>query len=395
MSYQVLARKYRPRNFSELKGQSALVQTLTNAISMKRVHHAYLLTGIRGVGKTTTARIIAKNLNCTGEDGNGSETTAPCEKCANCLSITSGSHPDVIEFDAASNTGIDDVKIIIDGCKYAPIQGRKKIFIVDEVHMLSTKAFNALLKTLEEPPANMIFIFATTEIRKVPITIVSRCQKFNLRSLDKPELIANINEVCKKEGYAIEEKAAELIAKKADGSVRDSLSILDQAIVNTICSDDATNNTITLDITQKMLMTAGFDDTIELFLLITNFKTAEAISKITEIIKSGIDEKSILSDLMDVTNLIIKSKSGIQIDDAKLAEHAKDLSMPFLIRLWQILIKGVDEMNYSNNLTVTLEMIAIKACYTASLPTATDIIERLKNNNLNDIINLFDGKMVG
>jgi DNA polymerase-3 subunit gamma/tau len=228
MSYVVLARKYRPQNFSQLKGQGILVQTVTNAFLNHKLHHAYLLTGIRGIGKTTTARIIAKTLNCSNLK-NIENNLIPCEECANCLSVKNGSHPDILEFDAASHTGIEDIKNMLDGVSYSPALGKYRVFIVDEIHMLSTKAFNSLLKTLEEPPANVIFIFATTEIQKVPITILSRCQKFTLMPLPIEEMCDHLTAVANLEKIKITKEALGLIAVKSGGSVRDALSILDQA----------------------------------------------------------------------------------------------------------------------------------------------------------------------
>lgn len=228
--YVVLARKYRPQNFDDLLGQDALVQTLTNAIKNNRLHHAYMLTGIRGVGKTTTARIIAKALNCTGLDGKGGPTPHPCGVCENCKAIASDRHMDVIELDAASRTGVDDIREILDGVRYKPTVSRYKIYIIDEVHMLSKNAFNALLKTLEEPPAHVKFIFATTEIRKVPVTILSRCQRFDLQRLGIEDLLKLYHKIVASEGIKADEEALHIMAKAADGSARDATSLLDQAI---------------------------------------------------------------------------------------------------------------------------------------------------------------------
>ncbi|MDR2526839.1 MAG: DNA polymerase III subunit gamma/tau, partial [Rickettsiales bacterium] len=225
--YQVLARKYRPQFFGELVGQDVLVQTLKNEIEQNKIHHAFVLTGIRGIGKTTTSRIIAKSLNC---EGFPNPTITPCLQCSHCASIANSADPDVIEFDAASHTGVDDVRRIIDNIEYAPINSRYKIYIIDEVHMLSKSAFNALLKTLEEPPAYVKFIFATTEIKKVPITILSRCQRFDLRRLTFDEIKTYIKGICEKENYDIEDGALNLISSASEGSVRDSLSLLDRAL---------------------------------------------------------------------------------------------------------------------------------------------------------------------
>ena len=242
-SYQVLARKYRPNLLSELIGQEVLVTTLKNSFELKKIAHAFILTGVRGVGKTTTARIIARSLNCIGENGIQQETITPCGICINCTSIKKDNNMDVIEIDAASKTGVDDMREIIDTIKYKPVSARYKIYIIDEVHMLSKNAFNALLKTLEEPPEHVKFIFATTEIKKVPITILSRCQRFDLKRVQEQELSNHLKNICQKEEIEAEEKALNLLAKAATGSVRDSLSLLDQAIVFT--DKNITENKIT------------------------------------------------------------------------------------------------------------------------------------------------------
>ena len=257
-NYVVLARKYRPQNFNELLGQDALVQTLTNAIKNNRLHHAYILTGIRGVGKTTTARIIAKALNCTGKDGHGGPTTNPCGICENCRAIAESRHIDVLELDAASRTGVDDMREILDGVRYKPTNGRYKIYIIDEVHMLSKSAFNALLKTLEEPPSHVIFIFATTEIRKVPVTVLSRCQRFDLQRLTIDTLVNHFKNIIAKEGLSAEDEALHLIAKAADGSCRDGLSLLDQAI-------SLGGGAVKTDIVKNMIGLADRTQTIDLF----------------------------------------------------------------------------------------------------------------------------------
>ena len=256
--YRVLARKYRPQTFNDLIGQETLVKTLANALQHGRLAHAFVLTGVRGIGKTTTARIIAKGLNCVGADGNGGPTINPCGTCSNCLSITEDRHVDILEMDAASRTGVDDIREIIDGVRYKPVGARYKVYIIDEVHMLSKNAFNALLKTLEEPPENVKFIFATTEIRKVPITVLSRCQRFDLRRISIENLINLFSTICEKENIQANSEALRLIARAADGSARDGLSLLDQAMA-------LTNDQISPELVQKMLGLGGKKELFDLF----------------------------------------------------------------------------------------------------------------------------------
>jgi DNA polymerase-3 subunit gamma/tau len=373
MSYVALARKYRPKNFSELVGQSVLTTTLTNAIFENRIHHAFLLTGIRGVGKTTTARIIAKNLNCIGEDGTGNATANPCEVCSNCTAIKAGSHPDVIEFDAASNTGIEDVKIIISNTHYAPILGRKKVFIIDEIHMLSTKAFNALLKTLEEPPENIVFVFATTEVKKVPITILSRCQKFFLKAI-KPEEIANkLKEISKKEGFEVEKEALEIMSIKANGSMRDGISLLDQALLN------SSSAILTFQAVKEMMKIPSMEEAKRLFEEISSGKIPETLELIQELTDAGLEESEIISELCEIISAEIKREA--------LGE--KKYGMPFLLRFYQILIKGIEDIKFCENKKIGLEILIIKLCYSASLPTPSEVIERLQNKELNFVLNAF------
>lgn len=370
MSYIALARKYRPNNFKELVGQNVLTTTLANGIKENRIHHAFLLTGIRGVGKTTTARIIAKNLNCS----NGL-TSNPCETCENCIAIKNGNHPDVIEFDAASNTGIEDVKIIISNTHYAPIMGRKKVFIIDEVHMLSTKAFNALLKTLEEPPENIIFIFATTEVRKVPITILSRCQKFFLKAISVPEIVSNLKDILKKEGYEAVEKALLLIAKKADGSMRDALSILDQAILQ------AEGNMIYEEEVNEMLKIPSEDEVLELFNFIAYNDLENANKKLEELLNAGMEEMEILHSLLEACYSKIKDES--------LGKKA--LGMPFLLRINQLIECFMEDFKNFSNKKIALEVLLIKLCYFSSLPTPEELIERIKSTELNSVLSKLEG----
>ena len=299
--YVVLARKYRPQNFEDLLGQDALVQTLTNAIENNRLHHAYILTGIRGVGKTTTARIIARALNCIGEDKIGGPTIHPCGVCDNCKAIASGRHMDVMELDAASHTGVDDIRELLDSARYAPTNARYKVYIIDEVHMLSKGAFNALLKTLEEPPAHIKFIFATTEIRKVPVTILSRCQRFDLQRLTIDTLTNLFSKILKLEKIPAEDEALDMIAKAADGSARDGLSMLDQAIV-------LSNGEIKTDVVKKMLGLADRSQTLSLFENLIKGNMENVLNSVAEQYTNGATPMIVLQDLINITHDMAKVK---------------------------------------------------------------------------------------
>ena len=376
--YRVLARKYRPRDFSELKGQDALVRTLTNAIESGRIAHAFMLTGVRGVGKTTTARIIARALNC--EKG---PTPNPCGQCEQCKAISEDRHVDVLEMDAASHTGVDDVRSLIDTVQYAPVSGRYKIFIIDEVHMLSKNAFNALLKTLEEPPAHVKFVFATTEIRKVPVTVLSRCQRFDLRRLDTELLETYFGELLKKEKVEGEEGAVALIARAADGSARDGLSLLDQAI-------SREQGKITEAGVRDMLGLADRAVTIDLFEALMKGDTAGTLSLLDSLYKAGADPLMVLQDLLDLNHYLTKCK--IAPDTAKDqaipeaervrgAALAQQLSVPVLTRAWQMLLKGVSEVSYAQNTQNALEMILIRLLYVSDQPTPGDVLKQLKDGS--------------
>ena len=317
--YVVLARKYRPQNFDDLLGQDALVQTLTNAIKNNRLHHAYILTGIRGVGKTTTARIIAKALNCTGKDGHGGPTIKPCGICDNCKAISEGRHIDVLELDAASRTGVDDIREILDGVRYKPTNARYKVYIIDEVHMLSKNAFNALLKTLEEPPSHVKFIFATTEIRKVPVTVLSRCQRFDLQRLTIDTLFNHFKNIIAKEGLQAEDEALQIIAKAADGSCRDGLSLLDQAI-------SLSSGIVKTDIVKNMIGLADRNQTFELFEALVQGKVDEVLNKLDEQYKNGANPTTLLQDLVNITHMIAKAKIvPSSAEDDSLSESEKEL----------------------------------------------------------------------
>ena len=381
--YVVLARKYRPQNFEDLLGQDALVQTLTNAIKNNRLHHAYILTGIRGVGKTTTARLIAKALNCTGLDGKGGPTIHPCGVCENCKAIAAGRHIDVMELDAASRTGVDDIREILDGVRYKPTNARYKIYIIDEVHMLSKNAFNALLKTLEEPPAHVKFIFATTEIRKVPVTVLSRCQRFDLQRLTIEDLTKLFNKIVAAENLKAEDEALHMIAKAADGSARDGLSLLDQAI-------SLGAGVVKTDIVKEMIGLADRSQTFELFEKLVLGDTKETIIKLQEQYKNGANPTTLLPDLINITHLLAKTKLVPSfVNDPSLSEAEKELcqrlgakvSIAVLSKMWQMMIKGLGELQVAPVQIDALEMILIRIAYSASLPTPYELLNDVKKNS--------------
>lgn len=381
--YVVLARKYRPQNFEDLLGQDALVQTLTNAIKNNRLHHAYILTGIRGVGKTTTARLIAKALNCTGLDGKGGPTIHPCGVCENCKAVAAGRHIDVMELDAASRTGVDDIREILDGVRYKPTNARYKIYIIDEVHMLSKNAFNALLKTLEEPPAHVKFIFATTEIRKVPVTVLSRCQRFDLQRLTIEDLTKLFNKIVAAENLKAEDEALHMIAKAADGSARDGLSLLDQAI-------SLGAGVVKTDIVKEMIGLADRSQTFELFEKLVLGDTKETIIKLQEQYKNGANPTTLLQDLINITHLLAKTKLVPSfVNDPSLSEAEKELcqrlgakvSIAVLSKMWQMMIKGLGELQVAPVQIDALEMILIRIAYSASLPTPYELLNDVKKNS--------------
>ncbi|MBE6463200.1 MAG: DNA polymerase III subunit gamma/tau [Alphaproteobacteria bacterium] len=381
--YVVLARKYRPQNFEDLLGQDALVKTLTNAIQNNRLHHAYILTGIRGVGKTTTARLIARALNCTGPDGNGGATIHPCGVCDNCKAIASGRHMDVMELDAASHTGVDDVRELLDSVRYAPTNARYKVYIIDEVHMLSKGAFNALLKTLEEPPAHVKFIFATTEIRKVPVTILSRCQRFDLQRLSVETLKDLFVKILKNENIPFSDEALDIIAKAADGSARDGLSLLDQAIV-------LSNADIKTDVVKKMLGLADRSQTLSLFESLIKGDMESVLNNVTSQYTNGATPMIILQDLINITHDMAKIKIVPQlINSTSLSEVEKNTfkalsqtsSLAILSKIWQMLIKGIGELNLAPSSVEALEMILLRVAYSASLPTPYEILNEVKKNS--------------
>ena len=387
--YVVLARKYRPQTFEELLGQDALVQTLTNAIKNNRLHHAYILTGIRGVGKTTTARLIARALNCIGLDGQSGPTIRPCGACENCKAIASGRHIDVLELDAASRTSVEDMRELLDGVQYKPTNARYKIYIIDEVHMLSKSAFNALLKTLEEPPAHVKFIFATTEIRKVPVTILSRCQRFDLQRLKIETLLNLFKNILQKENIEAQEEALELVARAADGSARDGLSMLDQAIV-------LGNGKIKTQTVIDMIGLADRNQTIDLFENLVDGDMESLLKNVAEQYKNGANPLTILQDLIDVTHMLAKVKvvpnvvktESLSENERRLCQKMSDrISIAVLSRIWQMMIKGISEVNSASYPVKALDMVLIRVAYASSLPTPAEILAEVKKKSESVSIN--------
>ncbi len=378
-AYRVLARKYRPMRFAELIGQEAMVRTLTNAIATGRIAHAFILTGVRGVGKTTTARILARALNCVGPDGKGGPTISPCGECEPCRAIAEDRHVDVMEMDAASRTGVDDIRELTDGVRYKPVAARYKIYIIDEVHMLSKNAFNALLKTLEEPPPDVIFIFATTEIHKVPVTVLSRCQRFSLRRVPLELLTAHYGQIAKTEGMAAEPAAIALIARAADGSVRDGLSLLDQAIA-------LSGETITEAAVRDMLGIADRGLVFDLFEAVLKGDAADALERMKALYEGGADPLMVLQDLLEFTHLLTRAKLVPEAgaEDPMLAGArpralalAQKLGFPLLARAWQMLLKGIEEAQTAPSPLQAAEMVLVRLAYVADLPAPGDLVKQL------------------
>ncbi len=381
--YKVLALKYRPDNFDDLIGQDVLVRTITNAIATNRIANAFLLTGIRGVGKTTTARIISRVLNCVGADGKGGATASPCGVCSNCVQIKEDRHPDVLEMDAASHTGVDDIREIIDNSRYLPTTARYKIYIIDEVHMLSKQAFNALLKTLEEPPSHVKFIFATTEIRKIPVTILSRCQRFDLRRIDNEILVPFLQKITEKEGVEVESDAIQMIAHASEGSVRDSLSLLDQAISHS-------SGKITAKMAQEMLGLADKTKIIDIFDFIAQGDIEKSLATLKELYDASADPILILNDLLEFSYIVTKLKvipnlkpaGFIPENEFKRAKEIADkLEMSYLTRNWQMLLKGLNEAKVAPNTFSAVEMIMIRLTHLSDTPSPAALIKKLQNSN--------------
>jgi DNA polymerase-3 subunit gamma/tau len=382
--YRVLARKYRPSTFAELIGQDALVRTLRNAFAQNRVAHAFMLTGVRGVGKTTTARIIARALNCVGPDGNGGPTPEPCGVCPECRAILVDRHPDVVEMDAASNNSVDDVRELREAVRYRPARARFRVTILDEVHMLSTQAFNALLKTLEEPPPAVKFLFATTELRKVPATILSRCQTFHLKRVPQGELRAHFAAIAAKEGVQAEPEALAMIARAADGSVRDGLSLLDQAIA--LGGADG-GGAVSAEAVRGMLGLADRGLVLDLMEAAMAGDTAAALSLMDRAHERGADPLVVLQDLLELTHTLTRLRSVPSLrDDPSLTEDergrgaalASRLSVPVLGRAWQMLLKGLAEVQQEGvDRRAAAEMVLIRLAHVAEMPTPGDLVRRL------------------
>ncbi len=380
-TYQVLARKYRPATFADLVGQEAMVRTLKNAFAADRIAHAFMMTGIRGTGKTTTARIIAKGLNCVGVDGQGGPTTEPCGVCEPCVAIAEGRHVDVMEMDAASRTGVNDMREVIDSVHYRAASARYKIYIIDEVHMLSNAAFNALLKTLEEPPAHVKFIFATTEIRKVPVTVLSRCQRFDLKRIEPEVQIALLRKIANAEGAKITDGALALIARAAEGSARDATSLLDQAISNGAGETDA-------DQVRTMLGLADRGRVLDLFDLILRGNAAGALSELAGQYADGADPMAVLRDLAEISHWLSVIKiSPDAANDPTTPQDERDrglimaeaVPMRVLSRAWQMLLKSLEEVALAPNAMMAAEMAVIRLTHVADLPDPETLVKRLQS----------------
>ncbi len=380
--YRVLARKYRPQTFSELLGQDAMVQTLGNAIKRDRLAHAFLMTGVRGVGKTSTARLIAKALNCIGPDGQGGPTIDPCGVCEPCVAIAEGRHIDVIEMDAASNTGVDDVREIIEAVRYAAVSARYKIYIVDEVHMLSRNAFNALLKTLEEPPPHVKFLFATTEVDKLPVTVLSRCQRFDLRRIQAPTLAAHFARICKAENVEAEAEALAMIASAAEGSVRDGLSILDQAIAH---ADLGGQSQVTTDQVRNMLGLADKSAQRRLFGALLAGEGGTLLELVDQQFALGVEPLALMRSALELTHRITVCQLGKSGADAASTEEreaiegwAQSLSAGQLHRLWQLLLKGHDEVRGAPDPLIAAKMALLRVQHASDLPDPGSLAKHLE-----------------
>jgi len=385
---RILALKYRPKNFKELIGQDIMVKTITNSIKLNKLPNAYLLTGIRGIGKTTTARLIAKAINCN-------KNFIMDEKCSSgefchCEEISNSKHLDILEMDAASRTGIDDIRELIESSKYNPTSAKYKIIILDEVHMLSKQAFNGLLKTLEEPPPHLKFIFATTEAKKIPVTILSRCQRFDLHRVTVKDLLHNLKKITKIENGKISEKALILVAKAAEGSVRDSLSLLDRALV----SQNIEQKEIDEIFVRKMLGIADRSKILNLLNLIFQGEQKKSIEQLREMVNLGVEPSNFLNDLLEIINLIQQKKNiGNFESDLSVSELeretidliSKNIDTPTLIVFWQFILKVMDELSVVSNPILSLEMLVVRLVHLKKMPTYENVLESLKKNNLDRI----------
>ena len=377
-----LSLKYRPQSFDEVIGQDVMVQIIKNAIKMDRIPNAYLLTGIRGVGKTTTARIIAKAINCK----NSENLEKKCEGFCHCEAITNSNHIDVLEMDAASKTGIDDIRELIDSAKYYPTSAKFKVFIIDEVHMLSKQAFNGLLKTLEEPPPHLKFILATTEVKKIPLTIISRCQRFDLRRIKLEEMVSFLKKISEKEKAKINEKALLLIAKASEGSVRDALSILDQAISTfNVLGEEITEISVRI-----MLGIADRSRIIDIVRLVIDGNKAKALDEAQEIFDLGADPKLVLQDMLEVIYLISRSKSFGKIEnDLTVSESesdlifslSKDIDFSYISMIWQFILKGIEELNFVPNHFLSFQMLIMRLVHLKDLPSPEHVIDDVINSD--------------
>lgn len=381
-AYRVLARKYRPETFADLVGQDAMVRTLKNAFEADRIAQAFIMTGIRGTGKTTTARIIAKGMNCIGPDGDGKPTTEPCGQCEHCVSIMEGRHVDVMEMDAASRTGVGDIREIIDSVAYRAASARYKIYIIDEVHMLSTSAFNALLKTLEEPPEHVKFIFATTEIRKVPVTVLSRCQRFDLRRIEPEVMIGLLKKIATSEKAEISEEAMALITRASEGSARDATSLLDQAISH------GAGETTAIQV-RAMLGLADRGRVLDLFDLIMKGEAARALQELSSQYADGADPMAILRDLAEITHWVSVIKitpeaaedPTVGPDERSRGKMMADgLPMRAMTRMWQLLLKALEEVAAAPNAMMAAEMAVIRLTHMADLPSPEDLVRKLQSS---------------
>ncbi len=394
-NYTVLARKYRSQDFKSLIGQDVLVKTLTTAINTSRIAHAYIFTGIRGTGKTSTARILAKALNCLSSDR---ATATPCGECENCRAIAAGQHIDVMEIDAASHTGVDNMRDILDGAQYRPTNGRYRVYIIDEVHMLSTSAFNALLKTLEEPPAHVIFILATTEIRKVPVTILSRCQRFDLVRVPVDTLKKHFAWIAEQEKIELTDGANELLARAADGSVRDGLSLLDQAIAQT---GGHVDEVAVLD----MLKRADRGVVVDFMKTLLSGDTAAALEKVDAIYNNGADLSMLLTDMMEWTHWATRMHPALHAGDVANSPYTADqreqiqnlngrITLNTLSRIWQVMVAAVPEMQAAGNQKQCFDMLIVRMMHIADMPSVPEIIKQQESaQKTRDVKNIFADRM--